>query len=126
MQHEFERAHTYAHKSLALFRETGKLFSETNVLNLIALIELDWSDQKPDHERSLQAIHHATESMDLCEFIHYDHGKASAILTLGKGLRQTGNLTEACNKWNEALSISRRLQSKFLTLRLEELLAESR
>jgi tetratricopeptide (TPR) repeat protein len=125
LQNEFNQAHIYANKSLALFRETGKLFSETNVLNLIALVELDWSENEPDQDRSLQAIHHATESMNLCEHIHYDHGKVSAILTLGKGLRQTGNYEEACNKWNEALSISRRLQNNFLTHRLEELLAET-
>ena len=91
------------------------------MLNLIALIELDWSEKEPDPHRSLQAIHHATESMELCDLINYDHGKASAILTLGKGLRQTGNLEGACSRWDEALAISKRLQNKFLTNRLEEL-----
>ena len=125
LQHDFDRALAYANKSLELFREIGKLFSETNVLNLIALIELDWSEKVPDPERSLQAIHRATESMELCDLIHYDHGKASAILTLGKGLRQTGNLEDACTKWDQALAISKRIQNKFLTNRLEELLAET-
>ena len=123
LQHEFDRAYSYANKSLVLWRGIGKLFDESNVLNLIALIEVDWSEKEPDPERSLQAIEHATQSRDLCDQIRNELGKAYAILTLGKGLRQTGNLHEACNQWNEALSISKRLQNDPLTHWLEELLA---
>ncbi len=124
LEGKFEQAKADASLSLALFQQCGKLFSEVNVLNLIALIDLNWHEVRAHETRVIEATENVSKSLELSKKIHYDHGKASALLTLGKALKQANKVEEACESWEQALEDAKALNNEFLTARLEELMFE--
>lgn len=126
LQQKFERADEFLTKSLALFRQTGSLMSEANVLNLFALNELDRSIFLSDIVGLDKARAYAQNSLELCKKIHFEQGQVTAHLSIGKAYFHQQDLAKACEIWRQALKIAEKSGHNFFIKRLKELLSEAK
>lgn len=123
-QGEFETAHEYALKALAIFRNMQDIHSQANTYNLLTAIEVFWNDAQPQRQQFDEGFEYCRQGLELSELIDYTIGKGMLLLLKGRLLAQRGDVQEACTAWRRSQELAVVLDHQWLQDRLRQLLAE--
>ncbi|MCO5198710.1 MAG: tetratricopeptide repeat protein, partial [Anaerolineae bacterium] len=123
-QGDYSRAHDFAQKALALFREMYDVKSEANALNLLAGIEMHWNRALPERREFENGLAYCQQGIALCDRSGYTLGKAFLLLINGHLLLQRGELQHACQTWWRGFEVARDLEHAWLQVRFSQLAEE--